>query len=231
MVPGRGIPDVHKTYWYTFVKNKLDENAIFKEVILPEQMPDYEAATEAIWVEWIKSHDIKENDTLMGHSTGAVACLRACETVKCKGLVICAPHWTDLGDDGEKASGYFDREWQWEKIIENCGAITQFSCADDPLIPLEEAHHVKDSLKLCVANENGDYLELFKRGHFDQEIFDEMFIVVLRYGVDDPDADPMKPVVPMPEGFEKTAVPKPLIMGPKTVAFVVLYFALAYYYQ
>ena len=42
---------------------------------------------------------------------------------------------SDLGDDLEKQSGYFNRAWQWEKIKENTEFIVQFASTDDPFLP------------------------------------------------------------------------------------------------
>lgn len=230
-MPGRDIEKPREAHWYTWLKDKLDQDKIFKEVVIAEQMPDYAGASETAWVPWIKAQGIDAKSTvIVGHGSGAHACMRVAEEVQCKAMVICAANATDMGDAAEKATGYFDRPWQYEKMIENCGTIAQFSSDDDPTIPVAEARKIKEGLKLCVENDVGDYYEMLKRGHFDAKRFEEMFIVVMRLGVDDPDADPMNPVVPMPEGFEKTAVPKPLVT-PKTLACVVLYFAFAYYYR
>jgi len=145
-------------------------------------------------------------------------------------MVICAARTSDVGDAAEAAVGYLDRPWRYEKMIENCGAIAQFASDNDPGIPVAEARRIKEGLKLCVENYVGNYYEIPRRCHFNHKRFEEMYVVVMRLGVEDPDADVMNPVVPMPEGFEKTAVPRPLFT-PKTLACVVLYFAFAYYYR
>lgn len=49
----------------------------------------------------------------MGHSSGAVAALRILETTKVLGVALVAAYHTDLGDETEKESGYFDAPWQW----------------------------------------------------------------------------------------------------------------------
>lgn len=66
-----------------------------------------------------------------------------------------------MGDEGERASGYYSRPWQWEQIKKNVGShgVAVFHSDNDPFIPLEEAEHVATSL-------DAEYFMLPNRSHF-----------------------------------------------------------------
>ena len=72
---------------------------------------------------------------------------------------------TDLGDEYERASEYFDEgEWKWNEMVRHARFIHQFHSTDDPLIPVEEARYVAQNLQSAAesaaelsaaANEDG----------------------------------------------------------------------------
>ena len=41
-------------------------------------------------------------------------------------IILVSAYTTDLGDDNERESGYFDHPWEWDKAIRNCPNIVQF---------------------------------------------------------------------------------------------------------
>jgi hypothetical protein len=67
--------------------------------------------------------------------------------------------YTDLGDGGEAASGYYSAPWQWDRIREHQQWIAIYHSTDDPHIPAAEPRHVAAQLR-CSYFEFGD------RGHF-----------------------------------------------------------------
>lgn len=44
---------------------------------------------------------------------------------------------TDMGDENERRSGYYNREWNWKSMKENCPTIIQFGSKDDHLVDFE----------------------------------------------------------------------------------------------
>ena len=81
---------------------------------------------------------------------------------------------TDLGDAGERASGYFSAPWEWARIQANQDWIGIFHSADDPLIPVAEARFV-------AARLGASYFESADRGHFiDDGPFPELVQFVRR---------------------------------------------------
>jgi len=67
--------------------------------------------------------------------------------------------YTDLGDSGEAASGYYHAPWQWQRIRDNQQWVAILNSTDDPHIPIAEPRFVAAQLR-CSYFEFGD------RGHF-----------------------------------------------------------------
>ena len=99
---------------------------------------------------------------VVGHSTGALLAMRLLEIHKIRGAILVSAAHTDLGDPGERASGYFDEPWDFEAMKPNAAFIHQFHSADDHLIPVAEARFVAEHL----AGENFTYEELDGHSHF-----------------------------------------------------------------
>lgn len=54
--------------------------------------------------------------------------------------------YSDLGDELEAGSGYFNRPWDWPAIKSNAGFILQFGSTDDPFLPWSAQQLVADEL-------------------------------------------------------------------------------------
>merc|ERR1711879_381433 len=92
---------------------------------------------------------VNADTIVIGHSSGAQCAMRLAEDTKLHGIILVAACHTDLGDGGERASGWYPPsggEWQWEKIKENCGFIKQFHSTDDCFIDPSEAQFVAKML-------------------------------------------------------------------------------------
>lgn len=96
---------------------------------------------------------------MVGHSTGAVAAMRFAEHNNIFGSVLVGTYYTDLGYEDEKASGYFDKPWNWEAISQNQNWIMVFASTDDPYSAIEEPRLIKDKLQAA-------YFEFSDQGHF-----------------------------------------------------------------
>ncbi|EMP32640.1 Putative hydrolase RBBP9 [Chelonia mydas] len=96
---------------------------------------------------------------------------RFAETHKVYAVILVSAYVSDLGDENERESGYFNRPWQWEKIKANCNRIVQFASTDDPFLPWSEQQ--------AVANElNAELYKFTDRGHFQSSEFNELISVV-----------------------------------------------------
>lgn len=146
--------------WFPYVKHALETEGF---VVIAETMPDNVLARERIWLPFLKNElGADENTILVGHSSGAVAAMRFAETNKLYGSVLVGACYTDLGDEDEKASCYYDRAWQWDAIKANQNQIVQFASTDDPYIPIEEARYIHEKLAT-------DYHESTDQGHFGED--------------------------------------------------------------
>lgn len=110
-------------------------------------MPDSIIARSEYWLPFMQDHiRAGENDIIIGWSSGAVAAMRYAESHKVRGLVLVSPSYTDLSDELEKMSGYFNEPWQWEKIKANSPNIALITGDDDPYIPQEEFDTITEEL-------------------------------------------------------------------------------------
>lgn len=78
--------------------------------------------------------------------------MRLAEQESLKGIILVSAAHTDLGDDNERASEYFDTDWHWKAMVRNTrDFILQFHSDNDHLIPVEEARFVAESLHSAQA--------------------------------------------------------------------------------
>lgn len=78
---------------------------------------------------------------------------------------------SDLGDETERKSGYFNRPWLWNSIKTNCTHIIQFGSSDDPFLPWDEQQ--------LVAKETGaEFHTSDNSGHYMNSVFPELAKVV-----------------------------------------------------
>ncbi len=142
--------------WFPYVKKELEKIGL---EVINKEFPDPELAREKYWLPFIKSLGADENTILIGHSSGAVAAMRFAEKNKILGSVLVGACYTDLGDEDERKSGYYNRPWEWEVIKNNQKWIVQFSSIDDPYIPVEEPRYISQRLQT-------EYHEHTDEGHF-----------------------------------------------------------------
>ncbi|HEV8051452.1 MAG TPA: alpha/beta fold hydrolase, partial [Parachlamydiaceae bacterium] len=143
-IPGNGGGSP-KDNWFPYLKNELEKLGVN---VVASEFPDSYLARESYWVPFLKDNlKADEQTILVGHSSGAIAAMRLAETDRLLGSVLVGAYHTDMGMTTEKQSGYFDRPWDWEAIVNNQQWIIQFASENDPWIPIEEARFVHDQLK------------------------------------------------------------------------------------
>ncbi len=152
--------------WLPYIKRELEKLRL--KVDAP-QFPDSVLARSSYWLPFLENELKAGADTiLIGHSSGAIAAMRYAETHKILGSALIGTYYTDLGISAEKESGYFDSPWDWQAIKNNQSWIIQFAGANDPWIPISEAHVVRDQLST-------DYHESATEGHFGGDYYKETF--------------------------------------------------------
>ncbi len=155
LIPGNGggTPTDH---WLPYLEQELPELGIR---VINKQFPDPVLARAEFWLPVIKDLGADESTIIIGHSSGAVAAMRFAETHKILGSVLIGACYTDLGDENEKKSGYYDTKWDWSGIKQNQRRIIQFASTDDPFIPIEQARTIHEKL-------GTEYHEYNNQGHF-----------------------------------------------------------------
>ena len=140
-----GNQTTHWSYgWPSWLKKEL-ENLGFATFF--ETFPDSILARAKYWLPFLKQHvKAVENDALIGWSSGAVAAMRYAENNKIKGSVLIGCNYTNLGDEMEKQSGYYDEPWNWESIKKNQEKIALFYGDDDPYISQSEFEFIASKL-------------------------------------------------------------------------------------
>jgi predicted alpha/beta hydrolase family esterase len=122
--------------WAAWLKTELEKLGF--ETFF-ETMPDSIIARSKYWLPFLKEHaKVGKNDVIVGWSSGAVAAMRYAEDHKILGSVLISPSYTDLNDELEKQSGYYEQPWRWENIKSNQEKIALFWGDEDPYIPQEE---------------------------------------------------------------------------------------------
>jgi len=142
--------------WLPYLEREL--TALGLEVI-NQTFPDNIKARAQYWLPHIESLGADERTILIGHSSGAVAAMRYAEAHQLLGSILVGVCHTDLGDSFEAASGYYETEWQWQRIRDNQQWIAIYSSTDDPHIPIAEPRFIAAQLRCS-------YFEFTDRGHF-----------------------------------------------------------------
>jgi uncharacterized protein len=150
---GGGTGDLH---WFPWAKKELEKLEIG---VKNPDFPDSIEAKASIWLPFLEKLGADEDTILIGHSSGALAAMRYAEDHEILGSVLVGVAHTDLGEESERISGYFDKPWDWEKIKNNQKWIIEFHSTDDPYIPVKEARFVHEKL-------DTEYYEFKDQGHF-----------------------------------------------------------------
>ena len=161
-------------HWYASAAKAFQKHGY---QVVRRTMPDNQIAHESVWIPFIRDElEADEQSVLIGHSSGAIAAMRYAERYPVFGSVLVSGYHSCLGDENEKAGGWFDHPWSWKRIQNNQSWIVQFASADDPCVPVEEARFICEHLQ-------SDYYEFSDRGHFtghrDKCEFPELVEVVL----------------------------------------------------
>lgn len=146
----------HESFWLPYVTSGLEKLGL---AVIAKDFPDSKLARAEYWLPYIKELGADENTILVGYSSGAIAAMRYAENNPILGSVLVSTYYTDLGEEDEKLSGYFNSPWNWEKIRNNQKWIVQFSSVDDPWIPIGEARFIHNVL-------GTQYFEYTDQGHF-----------------------------------------------------------------
>ncbi|MCK5018739.1 MAG: alpha/beta hydrolase [Candidatus Peribacteraceae bacterium] len=152
-------------YWFPYAVQEFEKMGC---KVTAKTFPDPCVASSSIWLPFIKNEcSANENSILIGHSSGAIAAMRYAENNKILGSVLVGTYHSDIGDENERQSGYFENPWDWDVIKKNQKWIIQFSSEDDPYFSFEEPMFVYEKL-------NTELHKFEDRGHFFNLEFPEL---------------------------------------------------------
>ncbi len=158
IVPGNG-GDKSESKWFPYIAQELEKLGV---PTINRKFPDSILARKKYWFSFLNELGVDKDTILIGYSSGAVAAMRYAEQNKILGSVLVSVYDTDLGILSEKASGYFDTEWNWDAIRSNQQWIIQFASTDDPHITIEHPRIIHEHL-------GTEYYEFNDHGHFGSE--------------------------------------------------------------
>ena len=152
ILPGNGCTNILRSNWYGWLATELAQRGV--EVAV-KNMPDPYVAKESEWIPFIHNTlKVDEDTVVVGHSSGACCAMRLVEKTKVGGVILVSGAHTDLGDENERASGYFSRDWQWADMRRNAKHFFhQFHSDDDHLIPVTEARFIASALQTVDSDE------------------------------------------------------------------------------
>jgi len=169
IIPGNGCSDIRNANWYQWLADTLKSdytNTANNLEIICETMPDPYTARAKYWIPFIKSKlESADKVYVVGHSSGAVAILRLCEELgqDIDAAFVVSACATHLGDDNEKASGYYPTQpdgtkkpWRFDLIRKKCKKLVFLSSVDDPFIPVNEPRLLAKELGLTHIEIKGD---------------------------------------------------------------------------
>ena len=172
VIPGMGCTPTATSNWYGWFQAEMQRRS--HECVLRD-FPDPYGCKESVWVPFVLNDIGVDDDTvIVGHSSGAACAMRLLEqNLNLRGAVLVAAAHTDLGDEAERRSEYFNRPWDWETMKKGARNIVCFHGTDDHLIPVSEARHIAEMME----GGSFEYMEMDGKSHFFrpwQELLDVM---------------------------------------------------------
>ncbi len=130
--------------WFPWLAKQLKD--LGHEVTVPE-FPT--PATFSDWQKVLTSETFDEKTVLIGHSLGGTYSLRLLENSPLiHAAILVAPPIRKLGMeelDHHNAS-FYDHEFVWDAIHNNCDNIIVYHSDNDPYVPLEQAKVITEKL-------------------------------------------------------------------------------------
>ncbi len=168
-----GNPDENRFPW---LKSKLEN--LKCNVFIPK-FPTPENQSLASWKKVFKKYKqyINENTILIGHSLGPAFLLDVLEgldkPVKSAFFVAGFLGLLDNSDFDEINKTFTDRNFNWNKIKQNCKKFYIYHADNDPYIPIKKAKELANKLDTKV-------IEIKNAGHFNKKAGYNKFELLLK---------------------------------------------------
>ena len=156
-----GIEGHSEENWFPWLKDEL--NKINIDAVVP-QFPNDDNPKLDEWLDFFKKYEnnINEDSILVGHSLGVSFILNFLEknNKKIKAAFFTAG-FTGKIDNGynEKMKSFIDKEFDFEKIEDNCKKFFIYNSDNDPYVPLEKGKELARNLdsELIIVNNAGHF--------------------------------------------------------------------------
>ncbi len=138
--------------WFQYIKKNLDI-----ETIIP-QFPNADNPKLEEWMKTIEKYEIDQDTILVGHSLGVPFILNVLEKYQCKAAFLVAGFVAKINHDfDEKLKDIAQKDFDWEKIKQNCPHFYLFNSDNDKYVALEKAYELKNFLnaELTIINNGG----------------------------------------------------------------------------
>lgn len=151
-----------REHWFLKEKERLEK--LGHTVVVPD-MPNTFHPRKEEWVKVIEDFAPGDDSILVGHSLGGVVVLRYLEKIdrkilKC--ILMATPIRKLKGPDYDFSPTYnfFEPDFDWKKIKQNCKEFIIINQTKDPWVPLEHG----EDLAIYV---NGNLIKIDGDNHFD----------------------------------------------------------------
>ena len=145
--------------WFPWLKQELEKSGF--EVIVPKFPTPLDQSLES-WFRAFSNYEnkINEETVLIGHSLGAAFILNYLERTnkKIKAAILVAGFHKLLGSKYDEINKTFiDKDFDWNKIKNNCNKFFVFASDNDEYIPLEIGKELAQNLgaELNIVHDGG----------------------------------------------------------------------------
>ncbi len=157
--------------WFPWLRDKL--RAEGHEVIVPE-FPTPENQTLEAWLNVFEQYQVNEDTVFVGHSLGVAFILSLVEKYKVKACFFVAGFLGEIGIQAfdEINESFVNKQFDWEKIRNNCSKFYVYHSDNDPYVPLSKGHEL-------AAKLSAEFRSVEGAGHFNEKAgyvkFEELY--------------------------------------------------------
>ncbi len=153
-----GISGSSQENWFPWLKEKLKELGV--NVIVPD-FPNSDNPRFDWWLDHFKQYQtyLNEDCIVVGHSLGVPFLLSLLEKYLVKAAFFVAG-FSSLPDNQFKDEmKTFIKDFNWQKIKDNCSQFHIFHSDNDPYVPIDKAEELKEKLqaKLTIVPQAGHF--------------------------------------------------------------------------
>lgn len=150
--------------WFPWLKEELEK--VKYQVFVP-QFPTPEDQNLDSWLSVFEEYRqyINEETIFVAHSIGPAFVLSILESIeiKIRAAFLVAPFTELLNNEevDEINKTFVQKEFNWQKIKENCEKFFVFFSENDPYVPVEASRKVADNI-------NAEFIKVEGAGHFNE---------------------------------------------------------------